>query len=76
MEKNGIQLATEVEKKHSTLMRQITKIVIHCSATKAGQNWKKDDIAQWHKQRRFPATGGTCCEARQAFSYKIRTLGH
>ena len=53
-------------------MRQITKIVIHCSATKAGQNWKKDDIAQWHKLRRFPATGGTCC----GYHYVIDLDGH
>lgn len=32
-------------------MRQINKIVVHCSATKEGQNISRDTIRQWHLDR-------------------------
>lgn len=31
-------------------MRKLTEIIIHCSATKEGSNFKADDIRRWHMQ--------------------------
>ena len=42
-------------------MRDITEIIIHCSATKERNNFKLNDIEGWHKQRGFPLSGGTYC---------------
>ena len=42
-------------------MREITEIIIHCSATKERSNFKLNDIEGWHKQRGFPLSGGTYC---------------
>lgn len=39
-------------------MREITEIIIHCSATKERSNFKLKDIEGWHKQRGFPLSGG------------------
>lgn len=38
-------------------MRKINKIILHCSATKAGQNFTVKDIDSWHKQRGFAKIG-------------------
>ncbi|MDD4728576.1 MAG: N-acetylmuramoyl-L-alanine amidase [Dysgonamonadaceae bacterium] len=38
-------------------MRKINKIIIHCSATKEGQNFTTDDIDRWHKKRGFAKIG-------------------
>lgn len=38
-------------------MRKIDKIIIHCSATKAGQHFTVDDIDRWHKDRGFAKIG-------------------
>lgn len=38
-------------------MRSINKIIIHCSATKEGQNFTIKDIDNWHKQRGFSKIG-------------------
>lgn len=38
-------------------MRKIDKIIIHCSATKAGQHFTTDDIDRWHRQRGFAKIG-------------------
>lgn len=38
-------------------MRKIDYIIIHCSATKEGIDWKAKDIDQWHKQRGFNKIG-------------------
>lgn len=37
--------------------RTINEIIVHCSATKEGQDFTVDDIAKWHKQRGFNAIG-------------------
>lgn len=42
-------------------MRKIKEIIIHCSATKCGRDFRANDIAQWHKERDFPMSGGTYC---------------
>lgn len=38
-------------------MRTINLIVIHCSATKEGKDFKASDIDKWHKQRGFKKIG-------------------
>ncbi len=38
-------------------MRKIDKIIIHCSATKEGQNYKARDIDFWHRQRGYAKIG-------------------
>lgn len=38
-------------------MRNINLILIHCSATKEGQNFKAKDIDKWHKERGFKKIG-------------------
>lgn len=38
-------------------MRQINEIIVHCTATKEGQNFKVDDINRWHKQRGWNMIG-------------------
>lgn len=34
-------------------MRKINKIILHCSATKEGKNYNREDIKQWHLKRRI-----------------------
>ena len=38
-------------------MRDINKIIVHCSATKEGQEFFADDIRRWHKARGFSDIG-------------------
>ena len=38
-------------------MRKITLIIIHCSATRAGQDFTAADIDRWHRQRGFRSIG-------------------
>ena len=38
-------------------MRYITKIVLHCSATREGQDFSVETIRAWHKQRGFRDIG-------------------
>ena len=38
-------------------MRNINKIIIHCSATPEGQEFSVDDIRRWHLQRGFADIG-------------------
>lgn len=59
-------------------MRQINKIILHCSATQEGKEYDREDIKQWHTQRGFTDIGyhyvilldGTIQEGRD-----IRTIG-
>ena len=37
--------------------RNISEIIIHCSATKAGREFHADDIRRWHLQRGFADIG-------------------
>ncbi|CBY83688.1 N-acetylmuramoyl-L-alanine amidase [Helicobacter felis] len=41
----------------NTATRHIDKIIIHCSATKAGKDFRAKDIDMWHKQRGFKCIG-------------------
>ena len=34
-------------------MRNIDSIIVHCSATKAGQDFTATDIDRWHRERGF-----------------------
>lgn len=38
-------------------MRKIDSIIIHCSATKAGQDFTAADIDRWHRERGFNGIG-------------------
>ena len=38
-------------------MRNITKIIVHCSATPEGKAFSVDDIRRWHLQRGFAVIG-------------------
>ena len=38
-------------------MRHIDKIIIHCSATEAGEDISASDIREWHLQRGWKAIG-------------------
>ena len=38
-------------------MRNINKIIVHCSATKEGKAFTANDITRWHKQRGFATIG-------------------
>ena len=38
-------------------MRQINYIIIHCSATKAGQDFRAKDIDIWHRERGWDGIG-------------------
>ena len=38
-------------------MRKIDSIIIHCSATKVGQDFTAADIDRWHRERGFNGIG-------------------
>lgn len=38
-------------------MRYINEIIVHCSATKAGQDFHAADIDRWHRERGFACIG-------------------
>lgn len=38
-------------------MREITEIIIHCTATRGGINYTPDDVRKWHKARGFADVG-------------------
>lgn len=38
-------------------MREINKIILHCSATKEGELFTVEDIDRWHKARGFKCIG-------------------
>lgn len=45
-------------------MKTIDSIIIHCSATKAGQDIRAKDIDLMHKQRGFSQIGYNCDRLR------------
>ena len=59
-------------------MRDINKIILHCSATSEGKDFDVNDIREWHLQRGFTDVGyhyvikldGTIQDGRD-----IRTIG-
>ena len=38
-------------------MRPITKIILHCSATKEGKNFSAADIDRWHREQGYAMIG-------------------
>ena len=38
-------------------MRKINEIILHCSATRAGQNFKAADIDRWHRAKGWDGCG-------------------
>ena len=38
-------------------MRNITEIIVHCSATPEGKDYTVEDIRRWHKERGFDDIG-------------------
>lgn len=64
-------------------MRKVNKIIIHCSATKEGQNFTVSDIDTWHKQRGFAKIGyhhviyldGTVHKGRDESEIGAHTIG-
>ncbi|MCT4614548.1 MAG: N-acetylmuramoyl-L-alanine amidase [Marinifilaceae bacterium] len=54
-------------------MRNIDKIIIHCSATPNGKSFNLKDIDRWHRERGFNKSGrfSLCC----GYHYVIRVDG-
>ena len=65
-------------------MRLINEIIIHCSATKAGQDFDVKDIDRWHKERGWKGVGyhyvikldGTIQEGRPLDQAGAHCTGH
>lgn len=45
------------QNKNENIMRKITKIIIHCSATPQGRHVTAKDIDSWHRARGFNSIG-------------------
>lgn len=65
-------------------MRPINLIIIHCSATKAGQDFRKADIDRWHRQQGWTGCGyhyvidldGTIEQGRAETTVGAHCAGH
>lgn len=65
-------------------MRRIDEIIIHCTATIEGKNFKAKDIDKWHKQRGWKGIGyhyvidldGTIEKGRPENEIGAHTVGH
>lgn len=65
-------------------MNKPSEIIIHCSATQEGKNFKASDIDKWHKQRGFNKIGyhyvidldGTVEKGRKENENGAHTVGH
>lgn len=65
-------------------MRNINKIIVHCSATKEGKAFNAADITRWHKQRGFATIGyhwvvlldGTIQQGRAEMTMGAHCLGY
>lgn len=63
---------------------KVQEIIIHCSATKEGVDFKAKDIERWHKQRGFKKIGyhyvidldGTIEQGRKETENGAHTVGH
>lgn len=55
-------------------MRQITEIIVHCSATPEGKDFTVADIDRWHKQRGFKKIGYHYVVYRDGTYHKGREL--
>ncbi len=50
-------MGSENHKADIEIMRKITKIIVHCSATPEGKDYTVADIDRWHKQRGWEGIG-------------------
>ena len=65
-------------------MRYISQIILHCSATKEGQEFKAKDIERWHKEKGYKKIGyhyvidldGTIEEGRMLDEVGAHCKGH
>lgn len=65
-------------------MRQINEIIVHCTASAEGKNFKAADIDRWHKQRGWNGIGyhyvvdldGTVEQGRPISKVGAHCLGH
>lgn len=65
-------------------MRTIKEIIVHCTATQAGRNFKIEDIDRWHRERGFNSIGyhyviyldGTVHTGRPVEKIGAHCLGH
>lgn len=65
-------------------MRNITEIIVHCTATPAGRNVTVNEIDRWHRQRGFRCIGyhyvvmldGRVCLGRDVRQPGAHTKGH
>jgi N-acetylmuramoyl-L-alanine amidase len=65
-------------------VRQITKIILHCSATPEGRDVDASDITRWHKNKGWRTNGyhyiikldGTIEEGRSVQMVGAHTIGH
>lgn len=65
-------------------MRKINEIIVHCTATPEGKNFKAADIDRWHKQRGWDEIGyhhvvdldGTVEPGRPESKQGAHCLGH
>ena len=65
-------------------MKEIKEIILHCSATKEGKDFKASDIDIWHKERGFKMIGynyvidldGTVENGRPINMDGAHTVGH
>ena len=65
-------------------MRRIDEIIIHCTATQEGKNFKAKDIDKWHKQKGWKGIGyhyvidldGTIEKGRDESEAGAHTVGH
>lgn len=63
---------------------KVQEIIIHCSSTKEGQDFKAIDVDRWHKQRGFKKIGyhylidldGTIEKGRAENENGAHTVGH
>ena len=56
-------------------MREITKIIVHCSATKPSMNIGASEIDSWHKERGFNCIGYHYVITREGKLEKGRHIG-
>ena len=47
------------------IMRKIDSIIIHCLATKVGQDFTAADIDRWHRERGFNGISLCCLSGRK-----------
>lgn len=65
-------------------MRKITEIILHCSASPEGKDFRAADIDRWHRQKGWKCVGynfivdidGTVEDGRPLYMTGAHTIGH